>query len=69
MLVVRGRNRLGFEIKRTVTPSLIASIRHALQDLSLDRIDVIHAGDHTFALSDRVRAVAASRLLEDLGQL
>lgn len=69
LLVVRGRNRLGFEAKRTVAPSLTASIRHALQDLRLDRIDVIHAGDYTFALSDRVRAVAVSRLLEDLGQL
>lgn len=69
LLVVRGRMRLGFEAKRTVAPSLTASMRHALQDLHLDRMDVIHAGDRTFALADRVRAVAISRLLEDLGQL
>ena len=67
LLVVRGRIRLGFEAKRTVAPSLTASMRHALQDLRLDRMDVIHAGDRTFALADRVRAVAAGRLLEDLG--
>ncbi|MBM4024966.1 MAG: ATP-binding protein [Planctomycetes bacterium] len=69
LLVVRGRMRLGFEAKRTVAPSLTASMRHALQDLRLDRIDVIHAGDRTFALAERVRAVALSRLLEDLGPL
>jgi predicted AAA+ superfamily ATPase len=69
LLVVRGRKRLGFEVKRTVAPSLTASMRHALQDLHLDRLDVIHAGERTFALADRVRAVAASRLLDDLGQL
>jgi uncharacterized protein len=69
LLVVRGRKRLGFEAKRTVAPSLTPSMRHALLDLHLDRIDVIHAGEQTFALADRVRAVAVSRLLEDLKQL
>jgi len=69
LLVVRGRIRLGFEAKRTAAPSVTASMRHALQDLHLDRMDVIHAGDRTFALADRVRAVAACRLLEDLGPL
>ncbi len=69
LLVVRGRLRFGFEVKRTAAPSLTGSLRHALQDLHLDRIDVIHAGDRTFALADRVRAVAASRLLADLEPL
>jgi hypothetical protein len=69
LLVVRGRIRLGFEAKRTVAPSLTASMRHALQDLRLSRLDVIHAGDGTFGLADRVRAVAASRLLEDLEEV
>ena len=41
-------------------------MRSALQDLKLDRLDVIHAGGETFPLGPRVRAVAASRLLEDL---
>lgn len=69
LLVVRGKTRLGFEAKRTVAPSLTASTRQALRDLRLDRIDVIHAGDRTFALADRGRAVAVSRLLKDLGPL
>ena len=66
LLVIRGRERLGFEFKRTVAPALTPSMRSALQDLKLDRLDVIHAGGETFPPGPRVRAVAASRLLEDL---
>lgn len=65
LLVVRGNRRLGFEAKRTSSPALSRSMRHAMDDLRLDRLDVIHAGDHTFPLADGVRAVAFSRLLKD----
>jgi predicted AAA+ superfamily ATPase len=66
LLVIRGRERLGFEFKRTVAPALTPSMRSAMQDLKLDRLDVIHAGGETFPLGPGVRAVAAARLLEDL---
>lgn len=69
LLVVRGRTRLGFEIKRTVSPAVTPSIRTALADLRLTRLDVIHAGDQTFPLAPRVRAVALSRVLEDVAPL
>jgi uncharacterized protein len=69
LLVVRGRLRLGFEIKRTSSPRLTPSMRNALSDLHLERLDVIHAGEETFPLGDRVRAVALPRLLEDLKPL
>lgn len=65
-LLVSGTQRLGFEFKRTVAPSLTPSMRSALADLRLDRLDVIHAGAVTFPLAPRVRAVAARRLLFDL---
>jgi len=67
LLVVRGRRRLGFEFKRTAAPQLTRSMRSAMADLDLTRLDVIHAGPDTFPLAPRVRAVAAARLLEDLG--
>jgi len=41
----------------------------ALADLHLQRLDVIHAGDATFPLAERVRAVAWSRLLTDIQPL
>lgn len=66
LLVVRGRQRLGFEIKRTSSPRITPSMRSALSDLKLKRLDVIYAGDKTFLLDKRVQAVALSKLLEDI---
>jgi hypothetical protein len=56
----------GFEFKRTVAPAVTPSMRAAREDLRLDRLDVIHAGRDTFPLGPDMRAVASSRLLEDL---
>ncbi|MCI0692970.1 DUF4143 domain-containing protein [candidate division KSB1 bacterium] len=69
LLVIRGQQRLGFEVKRSSAPRLTPSMQSALADLKLHRLDVIHAGEHTFPLEKRVRAVAFSRLLEDLKPL
>ena len=69
LLVVRGRTRLGFEMKRTTAPAVTRSMRTALDDLKLKRLDVVHAGTHTFPLAPRIRAVALQRLLEDLDPL
>jgi len=69
LLVVDGSRRYGFEIKRTTAPALTPSIRSAVADLFLTRLDVIHAGRETFPLAGSVRAVAARRLLEDVDPL
>ena len=66
LLIVRGRRRWGFEFKRTDAPSITPSMRAALADLRLDRLDVVHAGKRTFAMGERIRAVALERLLEDV---
>jgi predicted AAA+ superfamily ATPase len=66
LLVVRGNHRLGFELKRTAAPRVTPSMRTALADLRLDRLDVVHAGTSTFSLTPQVRAVASARLLEDI---
>jgi len=68
LLWIRGRKRWGFEIKRTAAPALTRSMRTALELLHLDRAFLVHAGDHTFPLHERVTAIAASRLLTDLGR-
>lgn len=67
LLVVLGRRRVGFEFKRTSAPQVTPSMRIALTDLGLERIDVIHAGRDTFPLDSRIRAVSAGRLLSDVG--
>jgi len=69
LLIVRGRTRLGFEIKRTSAPTLTRSAQIALYDLKLDQLDIIHAGDHTFPLSENVRAVALGQILNDIPRL
>ena len=66
LLVIRGNRRLGFEIKRTTTPRTTRSMHAALDSLKLDSLTVIHAGDHSFPLSERIEAVAFARILEDL---
>lgn len=66
LLVVRGRRRLGFEFKRTSGPSVTRSMHVVLADLKLERLDVIHAGESTFPLAPKIRAVAARRILGDL---
>lgn len=67
LVVIRGRERLGFELKRTSVPSVTPSMRSALADLKLQRIDVVHAGDETWQLAPRIRAVALTRLERDIG--
>lgn len=69
LLVVAGGRRLGFEFKHTDAPKLTPSMRVAMQDLGLDSLDVVHRGDHTFPLAEKVRAVALGRLLTDLRPL
>jgi len=69
LLVVRGSRRLGFEIKRTSSPSATRSMHFAQETLNLERLDLIHAGEHTFPLRDRIRAVAFGRLGRDLEHL
>ena len=69
LLVVRGSRRLGFEFKRTTAPQVTPSMRSALRDLGLTRLDVVHAGRETFPLAPRVRAVAAGGVLDELGPL
>lgn len=69
LFLVRGKRRLGFDIKRTESPSITPSMRSAMEDLRLERLDVIHAGQRTFPLAERIRAVAASRILEDVEEL
>ncbi|MBI3319065.1 MAG: ATP-binding protein [Candidatus Omnitrophica bacterium] len=66
LLVFQGGRRIGFEIKRTTRPHVTPSMRSALSDLKLERIDVIHAGESTFDLQKHVRAVSWKRLSRDL---
>jgi predicted AAA+ superfamily ATPase len=69
LLVVRGRQRIGFEIKHTSAPALTPSMHTALADLKLDSINVVHAGAHSFPMAKHIRAVGAGDLADSLTSL
>ncbi len=66
LMVVRGKQRLGFEFKLSEAPDLTASMHIALRDLKLDQLTVVHGGKENWAMADRVRAVAAHGLLGEI---
>jgi predicted AAA+ superfamily ATPase len=66
LLVVRGRERRGFEVKLTDAPSVTRSMHTAMADLKLDSLDVVHAGSETYPLAPAVRALSLARLLRDV---
>ena len=66
LLVARGKDKLGFEVKLTSSPRVTPSMRSALADLKLKRLYVIHSGEETFQLEKNIQAVALPRLLEDI---
>lgn len=69
LLVVRGRTRLGFEFKRTSAPTVTPSMRTALVDLNLQRLDVIHGGREAYPLGPRIRAVPLDQVAREVGVL
>lgn len=69
LLVVRGTTRRGFEFKRADAPTLTRSMRTAMADLRLDRLEVIYPGDETFPIADKVRAVGIARVWSDIRPL
>jgi len=69
LLIVRGNKRLGFEIKLTSSPRVTPSMQSAITDLNLNKLDIIYAGEKTFPINRTIRAVALTRLLNDIKPL
>lgn len=63
LVVDLGISRWGIEVKRTDAPKVTPSMRHALADLELERIVVVHAGPDRFPLAPRIEAIPARELL------
>jgi hypothetical protein len=66
LLVVRGKERLGFEFKKAPSPGLTPSMRIALADLGLTRLLVVHSGTDSYSLGAKVEAVPLARLAKAL---
>lgn len=60
----RGR-RLGFEVKLTEAPKLTRSMHIARQDLQLDELVVVHAGQANWPMAEGIRALSLASLWEE----
>ena len=54
--------RIGVEIKRTTMPAMTRSMHIALEDLQLDKLYLVHAGDLRLKLGPKVEAVPLAQL-------
>lgn len=63
LLIVRGRKRIGFEIKRSPSPGVTPSMHIVLKDLRLSRLYVIHSGSRRYLLGARMEAVPLKDLV------
>ena len=66
LIAPRGR-RLGFEFKVTDAPRTTKAMRVALSDLELEHLYVVHPGETTYPLDDRITALALRGAAELLG--
>lgn len=67
LLLVRGHRRTGVEFKYTETPRTTKSMHAALADLNLDELIVVHPGEASFPLGDRIHARPLAEALRQLG--
>ena len=63
LLLIRGQERVGVEVKRSDAPSLTKSMQIAIEDLKLDRLFVVYPGVHRYRLSERVEVVPLNAIL------
>jgi predicted AAA+ superfamily ATPase len=62
MLAVKGNRKTGFEFKASESPSTSKSMRIAIENLELDNLYVIHPGDNTFPLDEKITAIPLRKL-------
>lgn len=58
LLLVRGARRFGFEFKHHDGPTPTRSMHVALADLRLDHLFIVHPGERSLALGDRLSSLA-----------
>jgi len=64
LLLFKGGQRFGVEVKRADAPTLTPSMRIARADLRLDGLVVLYPGTMRYALANRVEAVPITTLAE-----
>ena len=62
LLIVRGGTKTAFEFKYTSTPKITRSTYSALEGLELDGVTIIHPGNGTYPLSEKIRVTTLQQL-------
>ena len=62
LLLFKGGRRYGVEMKFQDAPRLTPAMRHALTDVSLERLAVLYPGDLRYDLERRVSVVPLAEL-------
>jgi predicted AAA+ superfamily ATPase len=63
LLVMKGRERTGYEFKYSASPKVTQSMTTARDTLGLDQLHVVYPGTETYPLGDRIEAVGLSTAL------
>jgi uncharacterized protein len=63
LLLIRGRQRVGVEFKRTDAPQVTRSMRIAMDELQLDTIYVVYPGDRRLPIGEGMEAVPLRALM------
>jgi predicted AAA+ superfamily ATPase len=58
LLIFHKAKKIGFEFKYGSNPQVTHSMKVAMNDLNLDKVYVIHAGDRSYPLAEKIEAVA-----------
>ena len=64
LMVLKGRRKLGFEIKFSETPKITRSMLSAFDDLKLDHLFLIYKGNRKLSLNEKISAVPASNIYD-----
>jgi uncharacterized protein len=64
LLMVKNGKRLGVEYKYADAPTITRSMRIAMTDLQLDRLLVIYPGERSYPLSEQIRVMPLSALVQ-----
>ncbi len=63
LMILKGGERLGYEVKYTETPRFTKSMRIAMHDLRLSRLTIVVPGEDSFPLGKNVEAVGLKTFL------
>jgi len=63
LLLFKNGRRIGVEVKRADAPRLTPSMRTALADLHLDRLQIVYPGEMRYQLAEKVEVLPISQMV------